>query len=70
MLADDFVGGVPLGALSARIPACDVPFLIEHVDRVVDNGLNEPLVKRGIDFGRCLRFRGKMTDPALFGGSA
>jgi hypothetical protein len=42
-LAEDLVGGVPGGAGRARVPAGDVAFRIQHVDRVVPHALHQQL---------------------------
>jgi hypothetical protein len=39
--ADDFAGGVALEALGAGIPARDIAGSVEHVDRIVGNGIDK-----------------------------
>jgi hypothetical protein len=71
MLADDLVGGVALGKPRADVPRGDMPFGVEHENRVVARLLDKDFVYRRID--RRLRpahaFHSTATSPLLAGAA-
>jgi hypothetical protein len=51
MLADDFVGGIALETLRARIPARHNAGTIQHVDCIIFDRLDEKAVTAIVRFG-------------------
>jgi hypothetical protein len=43
MVADDFVAGIALEALGAGVPGADPSLRVQHVDRIVDDRVDEQL---------------------------